>query len=607
VATLPFPNDKGQQLALSYAALAFAATGVITGLSSRAARAGRTTRNATGFWLLAFLVFTWFSLGPWLRWAGQELPIPGPFALISRLPFFSGNRYPSRYSVLVVLCLAVLAAHGLIWLGHWARQRHWPATLPALLVGLIFLTEQLAAPLPLSDFRIPAIYDRLAAEPGDFAVLELPTGWRNGARVLGRSDVLIMRQQWYQTAHAKRRLGGNTSRNPEYKFQYFTEMPLLGDLIALMNADRDHLAPVVEAEYPAMVARAQAQAATLLDFLEVRYVTLHVEHAPALLVRYVEEALPLTLVEEWQGLDWNSAPSTIRLYEVEASTTAAEVATLAEPAAHHHLGEGWSAAAAPGEARYSGRSTPLLLVDMPPNGGELALTLPVTAPMRYALNGVELAASVQGTHHLLTVPDGVATAPVDQLALTFLAPAAPVAALTAVHAPQGVAIGATGVQLDPGVALVVRSAGEEVGDFAHILVNGQEAAPNQRGYNLVALAPNGGSLDSEVFDTLMAGEAARLAAWVAAWPRGTIIAGAVADEASLNLTEEAVVALQTLGVAGDLRGKFRWSHAFIGAAGAAPGTAQESMSLIQPATIFAGLPVDTPLVTGGVVQLEVMP
>jgi hypothetical protein len=60
-------------------------------------------------------------------------------------------------------------------------------------------------------------------------------------------------------------------------------------------------------------------------------------------------------------------------------------------------------------------------------------------------------------------------------------------------------------------------------------------------------------------------------------------------------------------VAGDLRGKFRWSHAFIGAAGAAPGAAQESMSLIQPATIFAGLPVDTPQVTGGVFQLDTMP
>ena len=83
-------------------------------------------------------------------------------------------------------------------------------------------------------------------------LLELPTGWRNGARVLGRSDVLIMMQQWYQSEHGERRLGGNTSRNPDYKFQYFTEAPLIGDLIGLMNADRDHIA---QALLPLYMAR----------------------------------------------------------------------------------------------------------------------------------------------------------------------------------------------------------------------------------------------------------------------------------------------------------------------------------------------------------------
>ncbi|HXF63673.1 MAG TPA: hypothetical protein VNK95_18765, partial [Caldilineaceae bacterium] len=307
-ASLPFPNDKGQHLYLGYSALGAALVGGAVGWAA----AGRL-RRTTMFWLLALLLFGWLSLGPWARWAGEELPLPGPFALVSRLPFFSGNRYPSRYSVLVMLCLAVLAAYGLAWLGRRLRRRGLPAALPALLVGLLFLAEHLSIPLPLSDFRIPPIYQRLAAEPGDFALLELPTGWRNGARVLGRSDVLIMMQQWYQTAHGKRRLGGNTSRNPELKFQYFSETPLLGDLIALMNADREHLAAALEAEYPALVARAQAEAARLFDFLDVRYVILHVEHAPPLLVRYVEEALPLALVEEWRGADWTGAPVTIRL------------------------------------------------------------------------------------------------------------------------------------------------------------------------------------------------------------------------------------------------------------------------------------------------------
>src|SRR5690606_15583026 len=136
-----------------------------------------------------------------------------------------------------------------------------------------------------------------------FTLLELPTGWRNGARVLGRSHELIMMQQWYQTLHGKRRLGGNTSRNPAYKFQYFTEAPLIGDLISLMvnEGEPPYRAPVIDNELAAMIARNQPLAGEILADLGVRFVTVDVERSSPALLRFVEEALPLTLVEEWQG------------------------------------------------------------------------------------------------------------------------------------------------------------------------------------------------------------------------------------------------------------------------------------------------------------------
>ena len=70
---------------------------------------------------------------------------------------------------------------------------------------------------------------------------------------------------------------------------------------------------------------------------------------------------------------------------------------------------------------------------------------------------------------------------------------------------------------------------------------------------------------------------ARLAQLVRGLPDGTLVAGAVRDEASRHLTEEAVAALRSLGVAGDLRGRYRDSHAFVGVKGAAPGTALEEL------------------------------
>ena len=81
-----------------------------------------------------------------------------------------------------------------------------------------------------------------------------------------------MAQQWWQTGHGLRRLGGNTSRNPPFKFQYFTDAPLLGDLIALFNANEPHLAPVFAQELDALIARNRALAPQVLQFLGVEYV-----------------------------------------------------------------------------------------------------------------------------------------------------------------------------------------------------------------------------------------------------------------------------------------------------------------------------------------------
>ncbi len=623
VAGLPFPNDKGQHIYLGYTALLAAFLGALY-LVRRWGRQGL-------FWPLAGLVFWWLTLGPNVRVMGTPTPIPGPFALLSRLPFFSGNRYPSRYSVMLLLCVAVLAAFGLHALLRSPRPRSlgpFRHARPMLLVfAFLFLFEHLAVPLPLNDFQVPEIYRRLAQEPGDFAVLELPTGWRNGARVLGRADVLIMMQQWYQTVHGKRRLGGNTSRNPAYKFQYFTQAPLLGDLIGVMNADRPHLAPVIQDQWDQLVARNRALAQEVLDFLDVRYVLLHVDRSPPALVRFVEEALPVTLEETWQGPDWTGAPSTIRLYRVlsedPAGSSEPRVQEL-QPATELgrlYLAEGWSRFGLQGRVRYATRARPGLLLDLPAAGGTLTMTVYGPASLvDLRLNGVRLpwaAQAAQGDRQEIRaqIPPGVAVQPVDRLTLVFQDLRAHPTWMDAPTRGQAHPIGETGAALPPLHAIVAVSAGEEVGNFAHIYVTneqmaGVDVALGQRGYNLVALDGQARVLDRVAFDTHGDPRAsAALAEWIRRWPPGTIIAGAVQDEASFRLGEEAVQALQAIGVATDLRGRFRWSHAFVGVVGAAPGTAVEESALLRPADAVVGLPIDSPAITGGIgrVRFEARP
>ncbi len=315
-----------------------------------------------------------------------------------------------------------------------------------VLLATLYLAEQLSIPIPLNDFRVPAIYRRIATLPGDFALLELPTGWRNGARVLGKSDILIMMQQWYQTVHGKRRLGGNTSRNPTYKFQYFTEAPLIGDLIALMNADQDYMAPVVNTQLARMIADDRKLAPSVLDFLNVKYVTVYIgrNQTPAALLQFIDQALPLTLIDTWQGLDRTGSPSTIRLYRVTPLPPARTwQANLAVPDGRLYLDDGWSALTAPhAPVRYATRSQADLLLNLPADGGVLRLELfgPATQ-VEVGINGTVLTtATTGGTAGRwvnVTIPPGLADQPVDRVSLHFLGPLTPSAQTATPTDPRG--------------------------------------------------------------------------------------------------------------------------------------------------------------------------
>jgi hypothetical protein len=157
--------------------------------------------------------------------------------------------------------------------------------------------------------------------------------------------------------------------------------------------------------------------------------------------------------------------------------------------------------------------------------------------------------------------------------------------------------------------LLVRSAGQETGDFAHIYVNGVDRSPNARGYNLVALDRNTGAfLDAASFDTHSDPSAsARLAEWVRQWPAGTMLVGSVRDEASANLGQDAIDALRSLGVQSDLRGHFRWGHAFVGETGAQPGSAAEASDGMTVAQVEWGIPASSPRVSAAFSRAAIEP
>ncbi|HXV63525.1 MAG TPA: interleukin-like EMT inducer domain-containing protein [Vicinamibacteria bacterium] len=124
------------------------------------------------------------------------------------------------------------------------------------------------------------------------------------------------------------------------------------------------------------------------------------------------------------------------------------------------------------------------------------------------------------------------------------------------------------------VDLLIRSAGktsfEEESPYAEIHVGGRDVSQAERGYNLVVVDDATGRVDASVhFDTHKNPEAAgQLARFLRRVPSGKLVVGAVKDEASSLLSEEAQAALRLLGIAKNVGGRYREAHAFVGWKGA---------------------------------------
>ncbi|MFN2167351.1 MAG: hypothetical protein ACK2U9_13935, partial [Anaerolineae bacterium] len=487
-----FSYGVGQHVYLGYSVLILALVGALAWWRDRTrpgpalyAR-GHSPSYWVKFWSLSTLVFWLLTLGPSLRINGHDTGLPMPFALVARLPFFEGNRYPSRYSVMLFLSLAMLLAFGLAAVLRWARKRStlWQTGICLALVCLV-LFEHLAIPLPMSDMRVPEVYQALADEmPAGSTLLDLPVAWRNGFRVTGTQHPTIMFQQYYQSVHEKRLLAGNTSRNAPLKFQYFTEAPILNTILALETGHQ------VE---PAVVENDRDMAADVLRFLNIEAVLVRPALTGPDMIPYVEQVMP---VEPWYEEE-DLVAYRVSLPPWPETWTAAP----GDAVGRMSYAEGWGV---PSEGViWAQRRTAQLLVPM--NGQAQLLSFRAYTPEGEQKLEVEIAGQTVGWIALaagwmeveLDLPAGALEPGLNRLRLHFetQSPAG-----EAMLAPR--TIGRTGVESP--VNLVVQSAGQEVGDFGLIYVDGLNESPNERGYNIVVLNPESGEVEAKAaFDTHM--------------------------------------------------------------------------------------------------------
>lgn len=564
---------------IGWAALALAMIGAVTAWKNPAAR----------FWTVLAIFFGLVLLGATLVINGNDTGIPMPFALLRLLPFVNANRYPVRFNVMLMLALTPLIAWGAAWLlgGVSSKQvaggSKQNATLrrPPSVVRLGLLTamcllltfEQLVLPIPLDELvgtGIMPTLEKIQAEPGDFTVMDLPLGWRNSVVIQGSID---FGAQFLQTIDHKRLLGGLTSRNPLFKYQYFREIPILNSIILLEEGE-----PIDDRQR----AQDKTYADDVLRFFDIRYIEAQNELTDAAVLEYVKSVFSVTEI-------YRDGERTVYSVQTPAALAHAKI-DPASGSAQMLFDDMWGRPQAIQGRAYRWATD-----------GNARMWLPLQ-PANYAFR-FQLRGAHPNQHMQLRVNDHVvaewnlsdewgeyaATIPPDVLEdglaeFVFVSDTTPLA--QAVFDDR--TIGNTGVVAP--VDLSVTGAGYSVGKFGEIIIDGRSTISSTRGYHLVAINPKSGQVDAVgAFDTNSdRAESQRLAQFIDALPNGEIVAGAAIDDASLALTGQAFTALQTLGVAGDLRPQLRVGQAFVGIKGSVPGQAVEDMNAHFPANVAIG-------------------
>lgn len=206
------------------------------------------------FWILATLLFALVSLGPVLNFAGNHTNLPMPFALINNIPILNHIRIPMRYGLLVFFGVSLLAGAGAYLLFSWRRWLFVP-------ILALVLVEAAALPYPTLEFRVPRVYQDIAAQPGDFTVVEIPSfHWRHAAK-----------NEVYQAIHQKRILRAYTNRIAPALADYFN---LRATPIVVKGLR------ILEGAEPGEVIQDQIETdravlGDTLNFFKARYVILH--------------------------------------------------------------------------------------------------------------------------------------------------------------------------------------------------------------------------------------------------------------------------------------------------------------------------------------------
>ncbi len=169
---------------------------------------GAARGRDTSFYGLLAMLSLWLSIGP----AG------GLYRLVYAWPGFNFIRVSSRYTILTVLALAVLAAAGF---GRWTvRFTPTKRRMFAVLAGALLVGEFAAFPLEPEAYppEIPAVDRWLATQPKPFVVAEFPVQER-----------WLPHYMLHSMAHWQKTIAGYSGMRPAFHDALYKELAKFPD------------------------------------------------------------------------------------------------------------------------------------------------------------------------------------------------------------------------------------------------------------------------------------------------------------------------------------------------------------------------------------------
>jgi hypothetical protein len=259
----------------------------IVGIAVIALAVWRYQFRAPRIWVALTLAFGALAAGPFFHVAGANTYIPGPWAVLRYVPIVSAARAPARFAIVAMLAFSMLAGLALAHIAgrHGNRRR---AVIAA--VGLLLAFELSPWPRHTYSATVPAIYARIASDPRDVRVLELPTGIRAGEWSEGNFNAST---QFYQTFHQKPLYGGYLSRIPRQEVeQTLSASPTIDGLIRLSAGDTLR---------PARLRELAGRGPGFVERTKLGYVVIHSLRTPPALRRFAVDAFHLVKVAEHDG------------------------------------------------------------------------------------------------------------------------------------------------------------------------------------------------------------------------------------------------------------------------------------------------------------------